>query len=65
MTASISMLPEITRRVRPPRALAVPYALGFPLGAPGDPAGQRAVLRALLALCSGTAVPLLEELAPT
>ncbi len=62
MTASLTMLPEITRKVRPPRALAVPYPLGYPLGAADDPATQRRVLLALLGLCSRTDVPVLAEL---
>jgi hypothetical protein len=33
-TASITLLPEVTRAVRPPRALSLPYPLGYPLGAP-------------------------------
>jgi hypothetical protein len=60
-TASITMLPEITRRLRPPRALDVPFPLGFPLGAPNDPEGQRAVLSALLALADRPDVPVLED----
>lgn len=60
---SVSLMPEITRRIRPPRALAVPYPLGFPLGRPGDPDGQLAVLRAALALLERMDVPVLEELA--
>jgi hypothetical protein len=56
------MLPEITRRVRAPRALAVPYPLGFPLGPPLAPGVQLTVLRAMLSLCERTDVPLLEDL---
>lgn len=59
VTASLTLLPEITRKVRPPRALAVPYPLGYPLGAPDDLPRQRAILRALLGLCHATAVPAL------
>lgn len=59
VTASIALLPEITHKVRPPRALAVPYALGYPLGAPNDAPQQRTILRALLELCNETAVPVL------
>ena len=61
-TASVTMLPEITAAVRPPRALSVPWDLGFPLGAPDDPDGQRTVVRRLLALCTRAAVPFIEEL---
>lgn len=55
------MLTEVTAKVRPPRALSVPWPLGFPLGAPGDGALQRKVLRALLSLLSRTDVPVLER----
>jgi hypothetical protein len=54
-------MPEITRRIRAPRALAVPYPLGFPLGRPHDAEGQRDVLRAALALLARDDVPVLEE----
>lgn len=56
-------MPEITRRIRAPRALAVPYPLGFPLGRPGDSAGQLVVLRAALALLDRQDVPVLVDLA--
>lgn len=59
VTASISIMPEITRKVAPPRALAVPYGLGFPLGEPGTPAVQRSVLDAMLALCRVSSTPVL------
>lgn len=58
------MLPEVTEKVRPPRALAVPWPLGFPLGAPGAPALQRKVLGALLTLLGRTDVPVLEAFHP-
>jgi len=57
VTASLTMLPDITRKIRPPRALAVAYPLGYPLSAPDDPALQRVVLRALLYLCTERTVP--------
>ena len=60
-TASLTMLPEITAKVRPPRALSVPWPLGFPLGAPDDAALQRRVLIRLLALLSRTDGPALER----
>ena len=63
-TASVTMLPEVTRAVCPPRALAVPYALGFPLGAPGDAELQRRIVRALLALTSRDDVPLVAPFEP-
>ena len=59
VTASISLLPEITAKLRPPRALEVPYALGFPLGEPNRPETQRRILKALLALTDRRDVPAL------
>ncbi len=61
-TASITMLPEVTRAVRPPRALSVPFPLGYPLGRPSDPRAQHAVLRQILRLALADAVPMVEEL---
>lgn len=58
-TASITMLPEITRKIRVPRALAVPFALGYPMCQPSAPERQKELLRALLTLCSSADVPVL------
>jgi D-proline reductase (dithiol) PrdB len=63
-TASITLLPEVTRAVRPPRALSVAFPLGYPLGAPDDPALQRKVLQALLALTREDDVPMLRSFDP-
>lgn len=62
VTASITMLPEITAKVGPPRALEVPYPLGYPLGAAGDVALQTTILRRLLATCLRSDVPFIEGL---
>jgi hypothetical protein len=56
------MLREITTKVGPPRALEVPYPLGYPLGAAGDPALQTTILRRLLATCLRADVPFIEGL---
>jgi len=64
-TVSITLMPEITRKIRVPRALGVPYPLGFPLGQPGDADGQRAVLLAALELLLRDDVPVLEEYRPS
>jgi D-proline reductase (dithiol) PrdB len=53
VTCSVTALPEITTRVAPPRTLAVPYPLGYPLGAPSDGPLQRRIIEAALALCEG------------
>jgi hypothetical protein len=63
-TASITLLEGITRKIRPPRSLAVPYPLGFPLGEPGNPGLQTSILRALLALVSRNDVPVLVHFSP-
>lgn len=47
-TVCLSLLPEVTAKIRPPRALAVPFRHGYPLDQPSDPERQRAVLRACL-----------------
>ncbi len=62
-TASVTMLPEVTAAVRPPRALSVPFALGYPLGQPGAVDLQSEVLRQLLRLTSRDDVPVVETLA--
>ena len=64
VTASITLLPEITRKIRPPRALAVPYPLGFPLGEAGNPGLQLRVLRQLLRLTGENDVPVLRSFEP-
>ena len=49
-TVSIQLLKEVAERVRPPRALFVPFPHGYPLGAPGDPALQHRVLETALGM---------------
>ena len=63
-TVVIQLLREIVEAVGPPRALLVPYRLGYPLGEPDDPALQKRVIRAALGLLErdGAEPPLLEEL---
>jgi len=51
-TVSITLLTEVTRRVKPPRALAVDRPLGYPLGEPGNAALQTGIMRAALELLS-------------
>jgi hypothetical protein len=57
----VSLIREQTAAIRPPRALWVPFMLGRPFGAPGEPDFQRGVLRALLALFERAAGPVLED----
>lgn len=43
-TVSLSLQKEVTRRVRPPRAVYLRYPLGQPMGEPFAVAQQRAIL---------------------
>lgn len=60
-TVSISLLREITEKIEPPRALFVPFPLGYPLGEPHNPQLQKRVMRAAFALLSRTDVPVVED----
>ena len=61
-TTSISLLRLHSEKIRPPRALWVPFDLGRPLGAPHDPALQKQVLLAALSLLEAPSGPVLEDL---
>ena len=60
-TAQVSLIREQTAAIRPPRALWVPFMLGRPFGAPGEPRFQRRVLLHLLSLFERTAGPVLDD----
>jgi hypothetical protein len=60
-TTSISMVREHTLKVKPPRALFVPFPFGYALGRPDDPALQHRVLRAVLDLLAEPAGPVLRD----
>jgi hypothetical protein len=49
-TVSVSLAREITLKVRPPRALFVPFAFGYPLGRPQDSGVQSRIALAALEL---------------
>jgi hypothetical protein len=49
-SVAIVLLKEVAEKVRPPRALWVPFLHGYPLDRPSDPARQRAVIEAALRL---------------
>ena len=55
-TVAIQLLRVVAERVRPPRALFVPFAHGFPLGAADDPPQQHSVIEAALALLEDSAL---------
>ena len=62
-TVVIQLLREVAERVRPPRALFVPFKHGYPLSAPNDPQRQHAVIEAALKLLEDPALtpPLLAD----
>jgi hypothetical protein len=60
-TVSLSLLREVTEVIKPPRALFVPFRMGYPLGAPNDPGLQHLVIAAALALLERNDVPVLED----
>lgn len=60
-TVSISLLREVTATLRPPRALFVPFAMGFPLGKPNNPELQHRVIEAAMSLLERDDLPVLES----
>ena len=60
-TTEISLIRIHTERTQPPRALWVPFELGRPLGVPNDPAFQKRVMRAALALLDAEHGPVIAD----
>ncbi len=60
-TAGISLIREQTEKMKPPRALWVPFELGRPLGPPNEPEFQMEVLHALLDTLKETSGPVLHD----
>ncbi len=60
-TSGISLIRLHTEKIRPPRALWVPFDLGRPLGPPGDVAFQTRVLRTALELLEAPEGPILAD----
>jgi hypothetical protein len=60
-TTTIALIKEHAERVKPPRALFVPFPFGFALGNPDDPPFQHKVLAAALDLLSSKYAPVLAE----
>jgi hypothetical protein len=56
-TVAIQLLRDVAQRVRPPRALSVPFRHGRPLDSPGDPGRQHAVIEAALRLLEDDSAP--------
>ena len=53
-TVAIQLLRMVTEKVRPPRALFVPFRHGYPLDSPDDPEKQQAVITAALNLLTNS-----------
>jgi len=47
-TVAIQLLRSVAQKVRPPRALVVPFRHGYPLGVPDDAECQLTVIEAAL-----------------
>ncbi|HVA58558.1 MAG TPA: hypothetical protein VNF92_11785 [Gemmatimonadaceae bacterium] len=62
-TVCVALVRSVAERVRPPRALAVPFPFGSALDRAGDPPRQRAVMRRAFDLlqCDGPG-PILKDL---
>jgi len=60
-TVSVSLIREHTEKIKPPRALWVPFPFGLPLGHPDDASEQRAVLDAVFGLLDAPDVPVLSD----
>lgn len=63
-TVSISLLREVASAIKPPRALFVPFPMGFPLGEPNNPELQHVVIAAALRLLERNDLPVLEDFIP-
>ncbi|MDE0014640.1 MAG: hypothetical protein OXU51_00515 [Candidatus Poribacteria bacterium] len=56
-TVSITLVESLTKKIKPPRALAVPYGFGHPLGEPNNPELQHAIIAEALTLLEDTKEP--------
>ena len=56
-TVSVTMLPEITRKVGVPRAVRVGFPLGHPFGFPGQAFLQRRILSEMIRVAGAAQVP--------
>lgn len=63
-TVALQLLREVPEKVRPPRALFLPFRHGYPLDEPGHPSSQHTVLEAALGVLEDNSLgpPALVEL---
>ena len=64
-TVAIAMIREHAARVKPPRALFVPFPFGHALGRPKDPDLQHRVIAAALGLLESQSAPVLADFPDT
>jgi hypothetical protein len=60
-TLTLAMVREHAEKVKPPRALFVPFPFGYALGKPNDPALQHRVIGSAIALLQRGQGPVLED----
>ena len=60
-TVAVALVREHAERVKPPRALWVPFYFGYALGKPDDPKFQHEVISAALDLVNATTGPVLAD----
>ena len=60
-TVAIALVREHAERVKPPRALWVPFYFGYALGKPDEPAFQRQVVSAALDMVNASSGPVLSD----
>ncbi|MYA70690.1 hypothetical protein F4009_04380 [Candidatus Poribacteria bacterium] len=64
-TVSITLVESLTKKIKPPRALAVPYGFGHPLGEPNNPELQHAIIAEALSLLENGETPPILKVAGT
>lgn len=60
-TISLSLLEEVTKIIKPPRALFVPFDFGHPLGEANNAELQHRIISSALELLPQSNLPLLRE----
>ena len=65
-SVTVILLKKVAEKVRPPRAVWVPFNHGYPLDRPSDPPRQRAVIEAALRLLENSTLtpPVLADYTP-
>ena len=61
-TVGISLLREVSEKVRPPRTLFVPFPFGYPLVKPNQPSLQQVIKASMNLLTAPGTLPMLVDL---